>query len=80
MSPDFFLLLIWEKGGALVDADAVADAFMSRGMIQECTSFLLDILSQNKPEEGALQTKLLSINLNHRPQGVAVADAILGTT
>ena len=44
-------------------------------MIQPATSFLLDALKDNKPEQGHLQTRLLEMNLLHAPQ---VADAILG--
>jgi clathrin heavy chain len=48
---------------------------MSQNMIQPATSFLLDALKDNKPEQGPLQTRLLEMNLIHAPQ---VADAILG--
>lgn len=48
---------------------------MSQNMIQPATSFLLDALKDNKPEQGHLQTRLLEMNLVHAPQ---VADAILG--
>jgi hypothetical protein len=48
---------------------------MSQNMIQPATSFLLDTLKENKPEQGHLQTRLLELNLVHAPQ---VADAILG--
>src|SRR3954470_24555043 len=48
---------------------------MSQNMIQPATSFLLDALKENKPEQGPLQTRLLEMNLVHAPQ---VADAILG--
>ena len=44
-------------------------------MIQPATSFLLDALKENKPEQGHLQTRLLEMNLIHAPQ---VADAIFG--
>ncbi len=44
-------------------------------MVQETTSLLLDVLKNNKPEEGPLQTRLLEINLLQAPQ---VADAIMG--
>jgi len=44
-------------------------------MIQPATSFLLDALKDNKPEQGHLQTRLLEMNLVNAPQ---VADAILG--
>lgn len=53
----------------------VVDIFMSQNMIQPATSFLLDALKDNKPEQGHLQTRLLEMNLVHAPQ---VADAILG--
>lgn len=48
---------------------------MSQNMIQQATSFLLDALKENRPEQGALQTRLLEMNLVNAPQ---VADAILG--
>ena len=48
---------------------------MSQNMIQPATSFLLDALKDNKPEQGHLQTRLLEMNLLHAPQ---VANAILG--
>lgn len=44
-------------------------------MVQQATSFLLDALSSNQPEQGHLQTRLLEMNLLNAPQ---VADAILG--
>lgn len=44
-------------------------------MIQQATSFLLDALKDNKPEQSHLQTRLLEMNLVNAPQ---VADAILG--
>ena len=53
----------------------VVDVFMAQNMIQPATSFLLDALKDNKPEQGHLQTRLLEMNLMHAPQ---VADAILG--
>jgi clathrin heavy chain len=53
----------------------VVDIFLSQNMIQPATSFLLDALKDNRPEQGPLQTRLLEMNLVHAPQ---VADAILG--
>ena len=44
-------------------------------MVQQCTSFLLDALKNNRPAEGNLQTRLLEMNLMTAPQ---VADAIMG--
>jgi len=58
----------------LINVNVVVDTFMKRGMIQQTTSLLLDVLKGNKPEEAALQTKLLEINLINAPP---VADAIL---
>ena len=37
-------------------------------MIREATAFLLDALSGDKPEQAALQSKLLEINLVTNPQ------------
>lgn len=51
----------------------IVDVFMSQNSIQQATSFLLDALKENKPEQGHLQTRLLEMNLIHAPQ---VADAI----
>lgn len=48
---------------------------MEYNLIQQCTSFLLDALKNNRPSEGPLQTRLLEMNLMSAPQ---VADAILG--
>ncbi len=68
--------LVNNEGGPLVDLNAVVDLLMSRNLVQETTSLLLDVLKGNKPEEGHLQTRLLEINLDARtPQ---VADAIMG--
>ena len=44
-------------------------------MVQAATTFLLDALKENKPEQAHLQTRLLEMNLMNAPQ---VADAILG--
>ena len=37
-------------------------------MVQQCTSFLLDALKNNRPNEGPLQTRLLEMNLMTAPQ------------
>merc|ERR1719353_153446 len=57
-----------------LDFGVVTDVFMSHNCLQQATSFLLDVLKGNKPEEGPLQTKLLEMNLMAAPQ---VADAIM---
>ncbi|KAK7679481.1 hypothetical protein QCA50_017535 [Cerrena zonata] len=72
---EFAAQLVNDEGGAMVDVERVVDIFMSQNMIQPATSFLLDALKENKPEQGHLQTRLLEMNLVHAPQ---VADAILG--
>lgn len=41
---------------------------MENSLIQQCTSFLLDALKNNRPAEGHLQTRLLEMNLIHAPQ------------
>lgn len=72
---EFASALANHEGGSLVDIERVVDIFQSQGMIQQATAFLLDALKENKPEHGALQTRLLEMNLINAPQ---VADAILG--
>ena len=72
---EFATKLIADESGPLVPLESIVDVFMNLNMIQQATSFLLDALKENKPEHGALQTKLLEMNLLHAPQ---VADAILG--
>ncbi|XP_066499700.1 clathrin heavy chain 1 isoform X2 [Hoplias malabaricus] len=69
----FAHLLVQDKE-PLVDINQVMDVLMEGNLVQQCTSFLLDALKGNKPEEGHLQTRLLEINLIHAPQ---VAEAIL---
>lgn len=72
---EFASQLVNEESGPLVDIERVVDIFMSQNMIAPATSFLLDALKDNKPEQGHLQTRLLEMNLMNAPQ---VADAILG--
>jgi len=61
----------------LINISVVVDVFMQLNRIQETTSFLLDALKGDRPEEGILQTRLLDINL----QGGApqVADAVFAS-
>lgn len=54
----------------------VFDVFLSQNMIQEGTSFCLDYLKPNRPEDANLQTRVLEMNLMHAPQ---VAEAIMGS-
>lgn len=57
-----------------IDHGAMFDTFMNRGMLQEATSYCLDNLKSDRPEDGELQTKVLESNLMNAPQ---VADVIL---
>ena len=79
MSPEkgaeFASSLVKAEGGPLVDVEKVFDIFQSQAMYQAATSFLLDALAGNNPEQAHLQTRLLEMNLMHAPQ---VADAIIG--
>uniref|UniRef100_A0A1I7UQK3 Clathrin heavy chain n=1 Tax=Caenorhabditis tropicalis TaxID=1561998 RepID=A0A1I7UQK3_9PELO len=63
-----------ENGELLADLSQIIDCFMEVQAVQPCTSFLLEVLKGDKPEEGPLQTRLLEMNLLAAP---AVADAIL---
>ena len=69
--------LVLNPSGALIQIEAVVDIFMSQNMLRDTTSFLLDVLKENKPQDAALQTKLLELNLMAAPQ---VAEAILSTS
>jgi len=66
--------LVNAQGGPLIDVNAVVDTFMRKGMIQQTTSLLLEVLKENRAQDAALQTKLLEMNLISAP---TVADAIL---
>ncbi|CAB4018443.1 clathrin heavy chain 1 isoform X2, partial [Paramuricea clavata] len=71
----FATMLVQEEGEPLADLSQVVDVFMETNQVQPCTSFLLDALKNNRPNEAHLQTRLLEMNLLTAPQ---VADAILG--
>ena len=70
-----FAISIAKEDPSLIDVDRAVDIFQSQGMVQQATSFLLDVFSPERPEQGHLQTRLLEMNLMNAPQ---VADAILG--
>ena len=44
------------------------DLNSSQNLVQQCTSFLLDALKNNRPSEAGLQTRLLEMNLMSAPQ------------
>ena len=70
-----FAQMLFQDDEKLADIRQVVNVFTEMNLVQQCTSFLLDALKGNKPEEGDLQTRLLEMNLMSAPQ---VADAILG--
>ncbi|XP_006150487.1 clathrin heavy chain 2 [Tupaia chinensis] len=69
-----FAQMLVQDEEPLAGVSQIVDVFMENSLIQQCTSFLLDTLKNNRPAEGPLQTRLLEMNLMHAPQ---VADAIL---
>ncbi|KAJ3604235.1 hypothetical protein NHX12_028976 [Muraenolepis orangiensis] len=70
-----FAQMLIQDEEPLANINQIVDVFVEGSLIQQCTSFLLDALKNNRPAEGHLQTRLLEMNLIHAPQ---VADAILG--
>uniref|UniRef100_A0A0N5AMW6 Clathrin heavy chain n=1 Tax=Syphacia muris TaxID=451379 RepID=A0A0N5AMW6_9BILA len=76
MGAKFAQMLITEGGDEpLADINQIVGCFEEVQAIQPCTSFLLEVLKNDRESEGHLQTKLLEMNLIYAPQ---VADAILG--
>jgi len=60
----------------LLDIPTIINVLTQAQRLPECTAFLLDVLAEDKPDQGFLQTKLLQLNLmGGAPQ---VANAILG--
>jgi clathrin heavy chain len=49
--------LVNNESGPLVDLERVTDIFQGQNMIQQATSFLLEALKDNKPEQGHLQVR-----------------------
>ncbi|KAH8905204.1 clathrin heavy chain [Coniochaeta sp. PMI_546] len=71
---EFATSLVNHEGGSLIDLEKVVDIFQSKGLVQQVTSFLLEALKDDRPDQGHLQTRLLELNLLNAPQ---VAEAIL---
>lgn len=80
LNPDgavqFAVMLHEMEGGPALEPNQVIDMFVQRNLIKQVTAYLLDILKNDREEEGALQTRLLEINLMYSPP--QVADQILG--
>lgn len=63
-----FAQMLVEDDEPLADLNQIVDVFMEMNLIQQCTSFLLDAIKNNRPSEGHLQTRLLEMNLMSAPQ------------
>ena len=66
---------IHENPETRIDPNTVIDLLVQGNLIKQVTAYLLDILKNDRPEEGALQTRLLEINLTYSP--IQVVDSIL---
>lgn len=66
--PVFAQMLVADGEQPLADVGQIVDVFMEANLVQQCTAFLLDALKHNRPTEGALQTRLLEMNLIAAPQ------------
>jgi len=73
---DFALSLLTHEDGPKIDIQTTVDTFMSVNDVKNTTNILLEYLKPrgDREEDGALQTRLLEINLLQMPQ---VADAIM---
>jgi len=69
-------LSVAKQAGKNVDINAVADIFLGQHNLQAATAYLLEVLKENLPEQGHLQTKLLELNIIQAPQ---VAETIFQT-
>lgn len=52
----------------LCEINDIIDIFMEQKLVQQCTTFLLDVLTHNRAGDGQLQTRLLEINLLFSPK------------
>ncbi|CAF1450799.1 unnamed protein product [Adineta steineri] len=70
-----FAQLLVQNEEPLADLTQIVDVFLEANLIQQAIAFLLDVIKNNREDQGDLQTRLLEMNLMQAPQ---VADAILG--
>lgn len=56
----------------LVEVNTIMEIFSSRKRIQELTTFMLEYLKDNRPEDSFLQTKILELNLYESPKAAQV--------
>jgi clathrin heavy chain len=59
---------VYTKAGLTDKVNSVFDVPMDVPMVQQCTAYLLEHLKGDRPEDGALQTRLLEMNLMAAPQ------------
>ncbi|KAK8792774.1 hypothetical protein WA158_004938 [Blastocystis sp. Blastoise] len=74
-----FTKMLASTDASLIDAESIADAFLTMGFTQQATGILLEIIQKrgDLPEDGHIQTRVLEINLS---QGhTQVAEAILSS-
>jgi len=76
-SSEFAQTLAKNSPGPLIQIDTAVDIFMQFKRLPECTSFLYEVLSEDRKEQGYLQTRLLEMNM--LGGAAPVADAILGS-
>ena len=50
--------MVAKQPGPPIELNTMADLFLQRSMVREATEFLLDVLTENKPEHDKLQTKV----------------------
>jgi clathrin heavy chain len=60
------------NGNIMVDINQVVDIFQSQKKIQELTSFMVEYLKGNLPEDAYLQTKILELNLYENTKAASV--------
>ena len=58
------------------DFDSLIEIFLKHNLVEECTSFLMELLKNNCKNEGKLQTRLIEINILKNPE---IADLILSS-
>lgn len=73
-SVSFANIIYTNESGSLLSLDQIINIFTSLQAIPQLSTFLLEALKNDLPDQGQYQTKLLELNLAHTPQ---VADAIL---
>lgn len=71
-----FASKIYEKDSKLLDSNVLIDIYIQTNCFKDATSYLLEIMKEDKEEQGDLQTRLIEMNLIYSP--VQVSDSILG--